>query len=79
MSIMSKHFKSHPSPSSHLKSASVDIFDEVVKGLKMIKCTEIRTQVISYAMIFTGLSSIPSRTPAGVLRYKVADVGLSQP
>src|SRR5437016_4293799 len=55
MSITSKHSKSHLSPSSPPKSASVDIFDEVLKGLEIIKCTEIGTQVISYGVIFTGL------------------------
>ena len=33
----------------------MDIFDEVLKGLEMIKCTEIGIRVISYDMIFTGL------------------------
>jgi hypothetical protein len=52
---MSKLSKSHLSPSSLPTSASADVFDEVLKGLKMIKCTEIRTWVISYGVIFTGL------------------------
>jgi hypothetical protein len=33
----------------------VNIFDEVLKRLEMIKCTEIRTRAISYGVIFTGL------------------------
>ena len=53
MSIMLKHSKSHlPSPPT---IASVDIFDEVLKWLEMIKCTEIKTRAISYGVIFTGL------------------------
>ena len=55
MSITLKHSKSHLSPSSPPKSASVDIFDEVLKQLEMIKCNEIGTRVISYDVIFTGL------------------------
>ena len=55
MSIASKHSKSHPSLSSPPKTVSVDIFDEVLKGLETIKCTEIGTRVISYGVIFTGL------------------------
>ena len=54
MSITLKHSKSHLSRSSP-KSASVDVFDEVLKRLEMIKCTEIRTRAISYGVIFTGL------------------------
>ena len=33
----------------------MDVFDEVLKQLEMIECTEIRTRAISYGMIFTGL------------------------
>jgi hypothetical protein len=54
MSITLKHSKYHLSRSSP-KSASVDVFDEVLKRLEMIKCTEIRTRAISYGVIFTGL------------------------
>jgi hypothetical protein len=54
MSVPLKHSKSHLSRSSP-KSASVDIFDEVLKRLEVIKCTEIRTRAISYGVIFTGL------------------------
>ena len=32
----------------------VKVFDEVLKRLEMIECTEIRTRAISYGMIFTG-------------------------
>jgi hypothetical protein len=55
MSITSKHSKSHRSPSSPPKKTSVDLFDEVLKGLEMIKCTEIGTRVIFYGVIFTDL------------------------
>src|SRR5208282_5977963 len=53
---MSKYSKSHPSSSSSSppKNASVDIFDEVLKGLETIRCTEIGTRAISYGVIFTG-------------------------
>ena len=54
MSVMLKHSKSHPSPSSPPKTVPVNIFDEVLKRLEMIKCTEIETRVISYGMIFKG-------------------------
>ena len=55
MSSALKHSKPHLSLSSPSPHASVDIFDEVIKRLKMIKCTEIRTRAISYGVIFTGL------------------------
>ena len=55
MSIISKHSKSHLSSSFPPKNASIGIFDEVLKGLEMIKCPEIGTRVISYNVIFTGL------------------------
>ena len=32
----------------------VNVFDEVLKRLEMIECTEVRTRAISYGMIFTG-------------------------
>ena len=55
MSITLKDSKSHLSLSCPPKGASVDVFDEVLKRLEMIKCTEIKTRVISYGVIFTGL------------------------
>ena len=51
MSIILKSTKCHISLSS---SPKVDIFDEVLKRLETIKCTEIETRVISYGMIFRG-------------------------
>ena len=38
-----------------LNTASVNVFDEVLKRLEFIKCTEIGTRVISYGVIYTGL------------------------
>ena len=32
----------------------VNVFEEVLKRLKLLECTEIGTQAISYGMIFTG-------------------------
>jgi hypothetical protein len=55
MSSTLKCSKPHLSYSSHPKGASVDLFEEVLKPLEMIKCTEIGTRVISYGVIFTGL------------------------
>ena len=55
MSVTSEHSKSPHSLSSPFKTASANVFDEVVKRLEMIKCTEIETRAISYGMIFTGL------------------------
>jgi hypothetical protein len=55
MSLTLKSSKSHQSLSSPPKTASVNVFYEVPKRLEMIKCTDIRTRVISYGMIFTGL------------------------
>ena len=37
------------------QSASINVFDDVVKRLEILKCTEVRTRAISYGMIFTGL------------------------
>ena len=53
MSITLKHSKSHLG--STPRGASVHVFDEVLKRLEMVKCTEIKTRAISYDMIFTGL------------------------
>ena len=55
MSVALKDSKSHVSLSFHPKDASLDLFDEALKRLEMIKCTEIGTPAISYGMIFTGL------------------------
>jgi len=49
--ITSKDSKPHRPP----KVTSVNVFDEVLKRLEMIKCTEISTRMISYGMIFKGL------------------------
>ena len=54
MSLTLKYSKSHRSSSSPSKGAHVKVFDEVLKRLEMIECTEIRTRAISYGMIFTG-------------------------
>lgn len=54
MNVMMKYSKSHHSFSSLPKGARLNVFDEVLKRLEMIKCTEIRTRAISYGMIFTG-------------------------
>ena len=55
MNIISKHSKFHLSSSSSLKNTSIDIFNEILKELEIIECTEIETRVISYGVIFTGL------------------------
>ena len=54
MSLTLKHSKSHHSSSFPSKSAYVNVFDEVLKRLEMIESPEVRTQAISYDMIFTG-------------------------
>src|SRR5947207_8899436 len=54
MSVTSRHSKYNRSLSSPPKTASMNVFDEVLKRIDMIACTEIRTRAISYGMTFTG-------------------------
>jgi len=42
-----------PLPSAPQR-ASINIFDDVLKRLEVLKCAEVRTRAISYGMIFTG-------------------------
>jgi len=55
MSLTLKHSTSRlPLPSAPPRSASINVFDEVLKRLETLKCAEVRTRAISYGMIFTG-------------------------
>ena len=54
MSVMSKNSKSQRPFSSLHKSGHVEVFNEVLKWLETIACSEIRTRAIAYGMIFTG-------------------------
>jgi hypothetical protein len=51
MSVTLKRSK----PRRPLNTASVNIFDDVLRRLERMKCTEIGTRVISYGVIYTGL------------------------
>ena len=55
MSLTLKHSTSHlPLPSAPPRRASNNVFDDILKRLEILKCTEVRTRAISYGMIFTG-------------------------
>jgi len=54
MSLTLKHSTSRLPPPSAPRRASINVFDDVLKRLEMLKCAEVRTRAISYGMIFTG-------------------------
>jgi len=54
MSLILKHSTSHLPPPSAPRRASINVFDDVLKRLEMLKCAEVGTRAISYGMIFTG-------------------------
>ena len=70
MSITLKHLKSHFSLLLNVRPWTLD---DVPKRLEMIKCNEIRTRVISFAMIFMGCINSQAR-----LNPKNCDVGRTQ-
>jgi len=56
MSLTFKHsILRLPLPSAPPQSASINVFDEVLKRLEMLKCTEVRTRAISYGTLPLGL------------------------
>jgi len=54
MSLALKHSTSRLSLPSASRSAFINVFDNVLKRLEILRCTEVRTRATSYGIIFTG-------------------------